>query len=204
MVKGTNTKAANIGRPREFSEAAALDAAMRVFWDKGYEGTSLDDLTRAMGINRSSLYSTFGDKESLFRRVIAQYGQGSLEFISEALNQPTARAVVETLLRTGTKFLTDPSHPKGCLSLQGGLTCGTGSERVTKAMIDFRRSGEAQLQKRLQRARSEGDLAKDVDPKALARYVQIVMNGLAIQAVNGATTAEMNAAVEMALRSMPV
>lgn len=193
-----------MGRPRAFSEEAALDAAVHVFWEKGYEGASLDDLTRAMGINRSSLYSTFGDKGTLFRRVIARYSAGPMASLWEALRQPTAREVVQAILRSLVKFLADPSHPHGCLTLQGGLACGSGAEAAKQAMVDWRRNGLAQLQKRMQRAHREGDLAADVNAKDLARYVMIVMNGLSIQAANGATKTEMTSAVEMALRSMPL
>lgn len=193
-----------MGRPRGFREADALDAAMRIFWDKGYEGASLDDLTEAMGINRSSLYATFGDKETLFQKVIAQYAEGPMVFMREALRLPTARAVVEGLLRGAVKFLTDPNHPRGCLTLQGGLTCGSGAQSVKETMIEWRESGLRQVQKRMRRAQVDGDLSKDVNPKDLARYISIVMNGLAVQSANGATAAEMTRAVEMALRSIPV
>jgi len=195
---------AKMGRPREFDEDAALDAAMCVFWEKGYEGTSLDDLTEAMQINRSSLYSTFVDKESLFRRVIERYQAGPLSFIHQALHQPTARGVVENLLRSTVRFLNDGSHPRGCLSLQGGMACGSGNEEVNQALLDWRNQGLLYIQKRMQRAKAEGDLAKDVDPKDLARLVVILLNGLSVQAVNGATVAEMNRAVELALRSLPL
>ena len=156
-----------------------------------------------MGINRSSLYSTFGDKESLFHRVMSLYGEEQLTFVSNALGQPTARAVIETLWRNTVKFLSDTTHPRGCLSMQGGLTCGSGMEQVKKTMIDWRKSALAPIEKRMQRARNEGDLPANVNSKDLARYVLIVMNGLSIQAANGATQAEMNAAVELALRSVP-
>jgi AcrR family transcriptional regulator len=202
MARAANP--AKMGRPREFSEVAALDAAMRVFWEKGYEGASLDDLTRAMGINRSSLYASFGDKEELFNKVIARYSEGPLAFIREALQQPTARAVVENLLRSTVAFLGDRAHPRGCLSLQSGLACGSSAEGVKRTMIDWRRQGLKRLEERMRRAQKEGDLSRDVDPKDLARYISVVMNGLAVQAVNGATQAEMNRAVKMALRSMPV
>jgi AcrR family transcriptional regulator len=195
---------AKMGRPRAFSEDAALDAAMHVFWEKGYEGTSMDDLTEAMGINRSSLYSTFGDKEALFEKVIARYSAGPMAFLAQALNQPTAREVIQALLRSVVEFLSDPGHPKGCLSLQGGMACGSGVEAVEQRMIDWRKGAIATIEKRLKRAQADGDLGKDVDPRDLARYVGIVMNGLGVQAVNGATRSEMNRAVELALRSMPV
>src|ERR1700758_1671930 len=158
VTMGNVTNPAKLGRPREFSEAAALDAAMRVFWEKGYEGASLDDLPRAMVINRSSLYASFGDKEKLFNRAIARYAEGPMSFTGEALRQPTARGVIEDLLRSGVAFLADPTHPRGCLSLQGGLACSSSAEGVKRAMIDWRKQGLKQLEKRMRRGRGEGDL----------------------------------------------
>ena len=193
-----------MGRPRAFREDTALNAAMRVFWERGYEGTSLDDLTGAMGINRSSLYASFVDKESLFRRVITRYADGAVSYIQKALAQPTARAVIEALLRGTAEALGDASHPRGCLLLQGGLACGSGAESVKQALIDLRKNSEAVIEKRMKQARWEGDLPQTVDAKDLARYVSIVMNGLAIQATNGASPSEISSAVELAIRSLPL
>ncbi len=193
-----------MGRPKEFDEQAALNAAMRVFWEKGYEGTSLDDLTGAMGINRSSLYATFGDKEALFGRVIAHYREGPMTFLREALQLPSARAAIEALLRGTVEFLSDPTHPRGCLSLQGGLACGSGVESVKRAMVKWRQSALIPLEKRLQRAKREGDIPADVNPKDLARYLVVLMNGLGVQAANGASATEMKRAAELALRALPI
>jgi AcrR family transcriptional regulator len=193
-----------MGRPLGFAEDDALEAAMRVFWEKGYEGSTLADLTEAMGINRSSMYATFGDKEALFRLAFARYVEGPAAYAREALKQPTARAVVEALLRGALELLTDPSHPRGCLSVQGALACGSHAEAMKKAMIEWRRQGESEIQKRLQRARREGDLAKDVDPGDLARYISMVLTGLAVQAANRSTKAEMTRVVDTVLRSLPV
>jgi AcrR family transcriptional regulator len=195
--------AAKMGRPRGFTEDAALDAAMRVFWEKGYEGATLADLTEAMGINRSSLYASFGDKEALFRIAIARYAEGPAAYLKRALQEPTVRAVVEALLRGALELLTDPSHPRGCLSVQGALACGSDAEPVKQAMIESRKRGEFELQKRLQRARTEGDLTKDVNPGDLARYISTVLTGLGVQAANGSTRPEMTRVVDLALRSMP-
>jgi AcrR family transcriptional regulator len=192
-----------MGRPRGFAENEALDAAMRVFWEKGYEGSTLADLTEAMGINRSSMYATFGDKEALFRLAIARYAEGPAAYMREALEQPTVRAVVEALLRGALELLTDPSHPRGCLSVQGALACGSHAEPMKQAMIEWRKQGESGIQKRLQRARREGGLAKNVDPGDLARYISTVLTGLGVQAANGSTRAEMMRLVDIALRSMP-
>src|ERR1700687_480877 len=109
------------GRPRSFDLGKALDAGMLVFWRKGYEGASLSDLTRAMGINRPSLYAAFGDKEALFRKALDRYDEGPAAYVREALKQPTVRAVTEQLLRGAAKLSTDPHHPPGCLMVQGAL-----------------------------------------------------------------------------------
>ena len=194
---------AKMGRPRGFAKNEALEAAMRVFWEKGYEGSTLADLTEAMGINRSSMYATFGDKEALFRLALARYAEGPAVYVREALEQPTVQAVVEALLRGALELLTDPSHPRGCLSVQGALACGSQAEPMKQAMIEWRKQGESDIQKRLQRARREGDLAKGVNPGDLARYISTVLTGLGIQAANGATKAEMTRLVDMVLRSTP-
>src|ERR1700689_1078631 len=176
---------------------------MKVFWGKGFEGSTLADLTEAMGTHRSSMYATFGDKEALFRLAIARYAEGPAAYARAALEQPTVRAVIEAILRGALELLTDPSHPRGCLSVQGALACGSDAEPMKQAMIEWRKRGEADIQKRLQRARAEGELPNDVNPGDLARYISTVLTGLGVQAANGSTRAEMTRLVDMVLRSMP-
>src|ERR1700691_2548703 len=113
-----------LGRPRGFDTEKALDAAMREFWRKGFEGASLADLTKAMGINRPSLYAAFGDKEALFRKVLDRYADGPARYVREALQEPTARAVMERLLRGAAEISADRHSPRGCLMVQGALACG--------------------------------------------------------------------------------
>src|SRR5271163_1420784 len=113
-----------LGRPRAFDVEKALDGAMHVFWRKGYLGTSLSDLTDAMGINRPSLYAAFGNKESLFRKALEHYSKGPSAYLGEALREPNARAVFERVLRGVVDLLTDPQTPTTCLWVHGALSCG--------------------------------------------------------------------------------
>src|SRR5579863_7556709 len=104
----------HIGRPRAFDPDKALEAALQVFWRKGYEGTALSDLTAAMGINRPSIYATFGNKEALFRKVLDRYSERMTNYMGEALKEPTARAVAERLMAGTADLLSCPANPKGC------------------------------------------------------------------------------------------
>src|ERR1700686_4050790 len=101
-----------LGRPRAFDPETALDRAMQVFWRKGYEGASLSDLTKAMRINRPSMYAAFGNKEALFRKALDRYSAGPICYIRAALEAPCARAVAEQLLKGTVAFLTDTRHPR--------------------------------------------------------------------------------------------
>jgi AcrR family transcriptional regulator len=189
-----------MGRPRGFDEDAALEAAMRVFWEKSYEGATIADLTEAMGINRSSMYAAFGDKESVFHRVMERYREARMTYIRQALAQPSLREVVAGLIHGTAEFLSTPGNPRGCLSIQGALACGTDAEHVKLAMIDWRKSGEAALKKRLQQAQSEGELPAGIQPADFARYLSSVMAGLGVQAANGATRTELRRVAEISLR----
>jgi AcrR family transcriptional regulator len=192
-----------MGRPRAFDMEKALDSALRVFWEKGYEGTSLSDLTEAMGINRPSLYAAFGDKEALFRKVIDRYAEGPAAYVSKALEEPTARAVVERLLLGTIDLLTDPRNPKGCLTVQGALACGDGANAIREELNSRRAAGDAAIRERLERAKSEGDLPPGVDAGELARYFTTVVHGMAVQAAGGASRDELLGVVETALRAWP-
>lgn len=199
----TKRQAKAPGRPRTFDVDRALDRALQVFWRKGYEGASLSDLTKAMRINRPSLYAAFGDKEHLFRRALDRYSEGPASYACEALKEPTARAVVQRLLYSGADTMTDSRHPQGCLFIQGGLACGDEATSVKRELSSRREAGEQALCERLKQAKSEGDLPPDSDPAALARYVTTVAQGMSVQAAGGATRAELRRIVDIALRAWP-
>ena len=197
-------EAVNKGRPREFDAEKALDKALYVFWQRGYEGASLSDLTEAMGISRPSLYAAFGNKEELFRRAFDRYAQkGPGAIHCAALAEPTARLVVEHLLRSVAVSLTDPCNPAGCLAVQGALTCSSAADSIKDELCKRRIEGEDNLRRRFERAKTEGDLGAESDPEALARYVVTITQGMSVQASGGASQADLLEVADMALRAWP-
>jgi AcrR family transcriptional regulator len=192
---------APLGRPRAFNPDVALDRAMHVFWAKGYVGASLSNLTRAMRINRPSLYAAFGNKEQLFGKVLDRYMSGPLAWFGKALAAAKARDVVEQIFLGTARMAEDPRTPAGCLLVQGALACGTASAR--KEVAARRAAAEVALRCRLQRAKREGDLPKNADPAELAHYVVTVVRGMAIQAADGASRDQLHRVAQIALRAWP-
>jgi AcrR family transcriptional regulator len=199
----SETATAQPGRPREFDPDAALERAMHVFWTKGYEGASLSDLTRAMRINRPSLYAAFGNKEQLFRKVLDRYVDGPLAYFGKALTAPKARDVVEQMFFGAARMASDPRLPSGCLMVQGALAVGNAAGSVRKEAAGRRATSEVALRRRLQRAKREGDLAKNADAAELARYVMTVLQGMAVQGADGATPDQLRRVAQVALRACP-
>jgi AcrR family transcriptional regulator len=192
-----------VGRPRGFDRDEALDRALRVFWQQGFDGTSLTDLTAAMGINRPSLYATYGDKESLFRLAIERYVEVVACHVQRALEQPTARAVIEQLWRGSIDLARNSENPRGCFLVQGALACSEAAQSVQQALAKQRKRGEQQLRLRFEQAVAEGDLPSDVNVTDLARFVSTVSHGLAVQAAGGAAVTELEAVAALALRAIP-
>ena len=192
-----------MARPREFDEEKALDAAMHLFWRQGYEGTSLQDLTRATRMNKPSLYATFGNKEALFLRAADRYSQGPGAGILQAMALPTARETVETLLRLYADAAGEPGRPHGCLLLNGVMSCGADAALVRRELVSRRDSLVTQLRRKLERARREGELPASARPAALARYFWAVLDGMAFQATEGATPADLREVGKQAMQSWP-
>lgn len=192
-----------VGRPRDFDVDKALDHALSVFWEKGYEGASLPNLTEAMGINRPSLYAAFGNKEELFRKALDRYEASHAAFVGDALAEPTARKVVERLFSGGIELVTGPRNPRGCLAVQAALVSGDAAGTVRAELAARRKVVEIALRKRFQRAKSEGDLPLDAEPADLARYAATVLRGMAVQAAGGATRKELRKVAQIALRNWP-
>jgi AcrR family transcriptional regulator len=190
------------GRPRTFDADAALDRAVEIFWRQGYEGTSVAELTVEMGVNKPSLYAVFGSKEQLFHKVVQRYAEKELAYFREALMEPTAVAVVREYLRTNAVALTQPGRPPGCLSIQGGVSSSTANSTVSQFLASSRLAGEHALADRLARARSDGDLAPEIDPVAMARFVMVVSEGQAVHAAAGANRQELQQSADIALAAI--
>lgn len=191
------------GRPRSFDADEALEAAMRVFWAEGFEGASLSELTEAMGINRRSIYATYGNKDALFRQAVDRYLRGPGAFVARALEQPTARQVAETMLHGAADAYTTPGCPRGCLLVQGALACGPDGEAACKELAARREDGVTALTERLERALADGDLPDDADPEALARYLTAVGQGISVQAAGGARREDLHLVAQQALAGWP-
>ena len=192
-----------MGRPRAFDVDEALEQAMRVFWAQGYEGASLEDLTGAMGITRTSMYRAFGNKEDLFHKSLERYTAGPASYFARALQRSTAREVASAFLAGGVRATTRPGDPLGCLGVQGSLAAGESGRRACTVLASWREEGVAHLRDRFQRASDEGDLPPGTDPGLCARYLMTVANGIAVQAAGGAGRDELQLVADMALQSWP-
>ncbi|WP_280498161.1 TetR/AcrR family transcriptional regulator [Nocardia asiatica] len=192
------------GRPRAFDRAEALRRAMEVFWEHGYEGASMSDLTAAMGINSPSVYAAFGGKEALFRAAIELYGRTDGGYTDRALREePTARASIEAVLRDNAAAYTEENKPHGCMVVLAGSTYTTRNTSVRDFLIEKRRETTDDIRRRLDRGVAEGDLPAGTDTAALAGFYTTVLYGLSIQARDGATPAELTASIDCAMAAWP-
>ncbi len=192
-----------MGRHREFDVEKVLDAALCVFWRKGYEGTSYADLTEAAGVERPALYSAFGNKEALFRKALDRYSERYLDYIPEALKLPTSRQVAAHILYNAVDLNTRHPDHTGCLGINGAVAGSDETEPVRQALIDFRAAGQAQLHERFERAKAEGDLPETANTEALAAFVMAMTHGMAVQAKAGFSRDMLNAVADQALSTWP-
>jgi AcrR family transcriptional regulator len=193
------------GRPRAFDRTAALTAATRLFWERGYEATSIGELTEAMGIRPGSLYAAFGDKKSLFKEVVQHYGRSPVgAFVGIALEQePTAHAAFTRILRKAAAIYPDPSHPAGCLTISAATNVAPRDVEVEAFLRDLRNGNLAVFEARLRMAQQAGELSDAANPRDLAAYFATVIQGMSQRARDGATAAELTETAELALAAWP-
>jgi AcrR family transcriptional regulator len=191
------------GRPRAFCEADALDAAMGVFASKGYASASLAKLTAAMGINRVSMYATFGNKEALFVKALTRYTEQGSARLAHCLASGTARDAIERLLRDSVEMFTDPKGHGVCFVTQGPLSSSDASAKSRRFVAQKRAGIELSLRERLDLAVSNGELPTTVSTADLARFFAVIIQGMALQAQHGGTREELVRVVEHALSQWP-
>ncbi|WP_436762302.1 TetR/AcrR family transcriptional regulator [Streptosporangium sp. V21-05] len=193
-----------IGRPRGFDADEALERAVLVFWEHGYEGASLATLTGAMGISTTSMYAAFGNKEELFRRALERYTEGPSAYLVQALEEPTALGVATAILAGTVRTTTRPAHPHGCMGVQGALAVGDSGREVRDLLVSWRDNSHSLVRERFRRAADDGDLPPETDPGLLARYVTTLAFGIAVQAATGVGRDELQEVADAALRNWPL
>ncbi|MBD9473490.1 TetR/AcrR family transcriptional regulator [Achromobacter sp. ACM01] len=207
MNSGNQAKTATapkIGRPKAFDKDRALLAAMRTFWAQGYEGTSIQDLVSATGVNKPSLYATFGCKEEIFRQAVELYDRVEGRATSQSLSAArTAREAVETMLRSNARAYAVNEGPRGCMIVLSSLLGAPENESVRAFLAANREEGESTLRERLAQGIAEGDLAPSADVRQLAAFYTTVLEGLSIQARDGAGAKKLNMIIDAAMLAWP-
>ena len=192
------------GRPRAFDRDDALDRAMYLFWSRGYEATSVSDLTESMGITPPSLYAAFGDKKRLFLEAVDRYQAGPGSFAQRALcDEPTAERAMRRLLMDTVESFCDPKHPKGCMVVLSATNCTAESSDVLDALTDRRCAAERVIRNRIAAGLAAGELPAGTDVDALAGMVVTTLYGLSIKARDGASRTSLRKIVEQTLQAWP-
>jgi TetR/AcrR family transcriptional regulator, copper-responsive repressor len=192
------------GRPRAFDRAAALETATALFWEKGFAGTSIGDLSAALKINPPSLYAAFGDKKTLFEDAVDCYQAGPGAFAREALEGgPTAKDAIRALLFGAAEAFTSPAHPRGCMVVLAAANCADEDAAIMSFLAGRRKGAETMIRRRLDAGRREGELPERADPAALASYYFAVFQGMSIKARDGASRKELEAIAGLAMAAWP-
>jgi AcrR family transcriptional regulator len=203
-MKNASTQGKSRGRPRSFSRDVALGAAMRQFWQHGYEATSLNDLSRAMDLNPPSIYGAFGDKKALFEEAVIAYQKGPGCFAARALTEESVtRKAIERLLKDAAANFTSGKNPPGCMVVLSALNCTDEAADVRDALVQRRQQSARMIEERFKAARKSGEISANTDVTALANVFVTIFQGLSIRARDGATRKELEAVVQQAMKLWP-
>lgn len=190
------------GRPRSFDRQEALERAMETFWALGYEGASMAELTRAMGVASPSLYAAFGSKDELFREAAKLYEEKAGACMMAAVDAaPTARAACEAFLMTSAQALARPGRPPGCMIVLTAAGTHNAAEETRSALKGRRAGSLGALKRRLEAAVASGELPAGLDIAAIAAFFVTVQQGMSIQAVDGATSESLGAIARAAMQA---
>jgi AcrR family transcriptional regulator len=192
------------GRPAIFDRETALAAATKLFWERGYEGTSFDELIAAMGISASSFYNSFGSKEKLYCEATNSYLESSGRWFFGILNDETTdtRTAFSRLFDAMAQEFTRGDHPAGCMISLACIHTGPGLKNIREMMLEHRAFSEGAMAERIRRGIAEGDVP-DTDIDVLAAYLSAVARGLAAQARDGASRERMAQIGRVAMRAWP-
>jgi AcrR family transcriptional regulator len=191
------------GRPRLFDRTAAIQQAMVLFWDRGYEGTTFDDLIGAMKLSPSSFYHEFGSKEQLYRVAIDYYLEVSSSYLGGFSSHRDTRAAFQALLEEGAAFFTNDAFPAGCMISLAGTHLPPHLRSVADYSKSLRKLFEQALARRLRKGVSDGDLSPGTNVKELAAYFGTIFRGMAVQARDGASRKQLLAICRLAMRAWP-
>jgi TetR/AcrR family transcriptional regulator, transcriptional repressor for nem operon len=190
-------------RPKSFDEDAVLDEAVQLFWERGYEGTSLADLEAHLGLGRQSLYNSFGDKRALFLKALERYERQVAEGALGQLSAPGAGlAEIRAFFRDSVKALTTPAPRRACLVVNTILERGSEDAEALLHCNQARAGLERTFRRALAQAKSRGELAEGLDVEATATFLVVQNYGLNVLAKTGATAQELRAAVEVLLAGL--
>ena len=192
------------GRPRAFEREAALGTAMELFWRHGFDGTSTSQLTTAMGISPPSLYAAFGSKDALYREAVTHYLKKYGEFFSGPMSQScTAREALERVLLGAAKQFGQTAPAPGCMVACGELFTSPDNALLKRESAERRQENEHAIRARLEAARKSGELSTATDTATLAAYYAMVIQGMAVQARDGATPAKLKRMAQLAMEAWP-
>jgi AcrR family transcriptional regulator len=174
------------GRPREFDKDAALARARDLFWERGYEGVSMADLTNALGLASARIYAAFGSKEDLFRQAVELYESQEGGFADRALAQePTVIRAMERMLREAVELYTRKRGPRGCMVVAAATNCSSENEPLRQWLAEHRLARTAAIVKRMKKAVRNGELRKGADARSLGDLCATVLHGISVQARDG-------------------
>jgi len=202
-MKSDARRSRPVGRPLSFDREAALHQAMLLFWQHGYEATSLSQLTAAMGISPPSLYAAFGDKKQLFLEAVSRYTAWRLGTADAIEQAPTARDAVCTMLEATAVSFTDPDLPPGCLLISGAINCSPSAGDVQAALAAIRLEIETRLRDRIARDVDAGLLPPGTDARVLAALYMTVIQGMSNQARDGVSRDTLVALGHAAMNAWP-
>lgn len=174
------------GRPREFDKDLALRKARDLFWERGYEGVSMSDLTAELGLASARIYAAFGSKESLFREAVALYEAQEGAFADRALAEtPNVVNAIERMFVDAIDLYTRKGHPRGCMVVSSATNCSSENEPVREWLASSRRARTASIVDRIQRAVQSGELPAETDANSLGDLYAAALHGISVQARDG-------------------